>query len=64
MVITVDFDQVCAECAKTGATDNGICLRCVLRAFDATPMKSWQGKAVQARMQKMTERVAKRAQRR
>lgn len=47
-MITIDMDKKCAECRKGGAADNGICLKCTTKAMGATPMKSAQGRRVQA----------------
>jgi len=47
--ITIDMDAKCVECKRPGATQCGLCLRCVTRAMQDKPMKSPQGIAMQAR---------------
>lgn len=47
--ITVDGNKKCAECGKSGATENGLCLACILKAVDGKKMCSETGKAVQKR---------------
>ncbi len=49
-VIEIDLDKKCAECGRSGATPSGTCLTCVAKAMANKPMKSSQGKAVQARI--------------
>ncbi len=47
--INVSFNRKCAECRKDGAADNGLCLTCTGKAIQQKPMKSENGRAVQAR---------------
>ena len=50
-VITIDMDKKCLECSKGGATDSGLCLRCVAKAMNfKSPMKSPRGQAMQTRL--------------
>lgn len=48
--IVIDMNRKCAECKKPGATENGICMGCVAKAFKEKPMKSPVGLAVQLRI--------------
>lgn len=45
----IDLDKKCAECGGSGTAPSGICIRCTTRALKREPMKSREGKAVQAR---------------
>ena len=47
-VITIDLNKPCAECGKAGACGNGLCLTCTATAMKPKPMKSQQGRALQA----------------
>ena len=58
-VIEIDLDKKCAECGRSGATPSGICLNCVGKAMADKPMKSAQGKAVQARIKRGLSRGMK-----
>ena len=50
LTVNIDMGTRCAECGKAGATDNGICLKCVARAMQGKPMKSRQGQILAQRM--------------
>lgn len=63
LIINVDYDKRCAECGKTGATDSGICLKCITKAIGTKPMKSLQGQAVQKRMNEIIEKARKESKR-
>jgi hypothetical protein len=47
--IIIDIDRKCAECRQDGAADNGLCLKCMIRAISGRVMRSIVGKAVQQR---------------
>jgi len=55
MTIEIKMDVKCAECRHPGATDSGICLKCVTAAFSGKAMRSQQGRAVQRRICKVKE---------
>jgi hypothetical protein len=57
LVININMNNKCAECAKGGAVQNGLCLSCTTKAMRDQPMKSWQGQAVQARMAAMVSAI-------
>jgi hypothetical protein len=42
--INIDMDEKCAECNKGGATQNGLCLGCILKSISKKPMRSDIGK--------------------
>ena len=48
--ITIDMDRRCAECHKGGATQNGLCLRCITRAVEGRVMRTRVGIEVQKRI--------------
>ena len=54
--INVRMGVHCEEYRKGGATDNGLCLRCMLKALDDKPMKSATGRAMQKRYKEQLAR--------
>ena len=52
--ITIEMDKKCLECGKGGATDCGICLKCVTAAITGKKqMHTEAGKTVQKRFDKI-----------
>ena len=57
--ITIDMDKKFAECGKGGATGNGICMSCQLKAITGKKMKSKIGVAVQQRYESTIDNLRK-----
>ena len=58
--ITIDMDKRCAECDKGGATESGICLRCIIKTMGNKPLKSREAIAFRQRMQQLRTNHARR----
>lgn len=48
--ISIDLDQRCQECNKSGTASGGLCLKCVSKAMTGKPMKSASGKEAARRI--------------
>lgn len=55
--INIDMDKKCPECGKGGATQNGLCLRCITKSMRGRPMKSDLGRAHQKQIGATMKRV-------
>ena len=49
-VLNINMDQKCVECSKGGATNSGLCLKCINRAANLKiVMRSHAGRVMQQR---------------
>ena len=42
VTLNIDMGRACSRCGKTGATDSGICLACVVKRLKETPTMAKQ----------------------